>query len=38
VYGGRVEGWIVEGIERAYDEEATRLAEWIATDRRPLQT
>jgi hypothetical protein len=38
VYGGRVEGWIVEGIEHAYDEEATRLAEWLATDRRPLQT
>ena len=38
VYGGRVEGWIVEGIEHAYDEEATRLAAWLATDRRPLQT
>lgn len=38
VYGGRVEGWIVEGIEHAYDEEATRLAEWLATDRRPMQT
>ena len=38
VYGGRVEGWIIEGIEHAYDEEATRLAEWLATDRPPLQT
>jgi hypothetical protein len=38
LYGGRVEGWIVEGIERAYDEEAARLAEWLTTDRRPLQT
>jgi hypothetical protein len=38
VYGGRVEGWIVEGIKHAYDEEATRLAGWLATDGRPLQT
>jgi hypothetical protein len=38
IYGARVEGWIVEGIEHAYDEEATRLAEWLAADRRPLQT
>jgi hypothetical protein len=28
-YGGRVEGWIVEGIEQAYDEEAERLAAWL---------
>ena len=38
LYGGRVEGWIVEGIEHAYDAEATRLAEWLAAERRPLQT
>jgi hypothetical protein len=29
IYGGKVEGWIVDGIERAYDEEATRLAAWL---------
>jgi Protein of unknown function (DUF2505) len=38
VYGGKVEGWIVDGIERAYDEEATRLAAWLGKDRRPLQS
>jgi hypothetical protein len=30
-YGGKVEGWIVEGIEQAYDEEAERLADWLGT-------
>jgi hypothetical protein len=29
IYGGRVEGWIVEGITRAYSEEADRLSEWM---------
>jgi hypothetical protein len=29
IYGGRVEGWIVDGIERAYDEEAERLVDWL---------
>ena len=29
VYGGRVEGLIVDGIEQAYDEEAQRLAAWL---------
>ncbi len=29
-YGGRVEGWIRDGIEAAYEEEAARLAEWLA--------
>lgn len=33
VYGGRVEGWIVEGVRRAYDEEAGRLAGWLAQSR-----
>jgi hypothetical protein len=28
-YGGKVEGWIVDGFERTYDEEAQRLAAWI---------
>ena len=30
LYGGKVEGWIVEGIEQAYDEEAERLERWLA--------
>lgn len=29
LYGGRVEGWIVDGLERAYDEEADRLRAWL---------
>ena len=29
LYGGRVEGWIIDGLERAYDEEAVRLEEWL---------
>ncbi len=29
-YGGRVEGWIRDGIEAAYEEEAVRLADWLA--------
>lgn len=29
-YGGRVESWIRDGIEAAYEEEAARLAEWLA--------
>ena len=28
-YGGRVEGWIVEGLIDAYDQEADRLRSWI---------
>jgi hypothetical protein len=31
LYGGKVEGWIVEGIEQAYDEEAERLAGWLSS-------
>jgi hypothetical protein len=31
LYGGKVEGWIVEGIEQAYDEEAERLAAWLSS-------
>ncbi len=30
IYGGRVEGFIVEGIRHAYDDEAERLQEWLA--------
>ncbi|HEV2754172.1 MAG TPA: DUF2505 domain-containing protein [Actinomycetota bacterium] len=30
LYGGRVEGWIRDGIEAAYEEEAERLADWLA--------
>ena len=29
LYGSKVEGWIVDGIEAAYEEEADRLAEWL---------
>ncbi|HEU4480247.1 MAG TPA: DUF2505 family protein [Actinomycetota bacterium] len=29
IYGGKVEGWIVQGLEEAYAEEAERLAEWL---------
>jgi CYTH domain-containing protein len=32
LYGGKVEGWIVGGIESAYDDEALRLAEWLERD------
>jgi hypothetical protein len=31
LYGGKVEGWIKDGIEAAYDEEAERLAAWLGT-------
>jgi hypothetical protein len=30
LYGGRVEGWIVQGLEESYAEEARRLEEWLA--------
>ncbi|MFN2388365.1 MAG: DUF2505 family protein [Actinomycetota bacterium] len=29
LYGGKVERWIVTGIERTYQEEAARLQEWL---------
>lgn len=29
LYGSKVEGWIVNGIEAAYEEEADRLADWL---------
>ena len=29
LYGSKVEGWIVGGIEAAYDDEADRLAAWL---------
>jgi hypothetical protein len=32
-YGGRVEGWIVEGLIDAYDQEADRLRSWIGNGR-----
>lgn len=28
-YGGKVEGWIIDGLESSYDEEAERLAKWL---------
>ena len=33
LYGGKVEGWIVEGLEHAYDEEADRLVEWLEREK-----
>lgn len=30
LYGSRVEGWIVQGLEESYAEEARRLEEWLA--------
>jgi len=33
LYGGKVEGWIVEGLEAAYAEESERLAEWIEREK-----
>lgn len=29
LYGGKVEGWIVDGLEHAYAEEAERLQSWL---------
>lgn len=29
IYGGKVEGWIIDGLERAYDEEAVHLEDWL---------
>ena len=29
LYGSKVEGWIVGGLEAAYEDEADRLAEWL---------
>ena len=29
LYGGKVEGWIVDGLEHAYTEEAERLQAWL---------
>lgn len=31
LYGGRVEGWIRDGIEAAYEEEAARIADWLGS-------
>jgi hypothetical protein len=31
LYGGRVESLIIDGLEKAYDEEAERLARWLAS-------
>ena len=30
-YGGKVEGWIVDGLKDAYDEEAERLKAWLGS-------
>lgn len=29
LYGSKVEGWILSGLEAAYDDEAERLADWL---------
>lgn len=29
LYGGKVERWVVEGVQRAYEEEAQRLRDWL---------
>jgi hypothetical protein len=29
LYGGKVEGWILEGLKQSYAEEAERLSEWL---------
>lgn len=31
LYGGKVEGWIVNGLEEAYADEAGHLEEWVVT-------
>lgn len=33
LYGGKVEGWIVDGLEAAYEEEADRLSAWIEREK-----
>lgn len=33
LYGGKVEGWIVSGVTKAYDEEATRLSSWLEREK-----
>jgi hypothetical protein len=33
LYGGKVEGWIVDGVTRAYDEEATLLTSWLEREK-----
>ncbi|MGH2788316.1 MAG: DUF2505 domain-containing protein [Actinomycetota bacterium] len=30
IVGGKVEGWIVDGLERAYREEASHLRRWLS--------
>lgn len=33
LYGGKVEGWVVAGVSRAYDEEAERLTAWLEREK-----
>lgn len=33
LYGGKVEGWIVDGVTRAYDEESERIAAWLEREK-----
>lgn len=30
LYGGKVEGWIADGLRHAYDEEAVRISRWMS--------
>ncbi len=33
LYGGKVEGWIVDGLEKAYTDEAAHLEAWLSEKR-----
>ena len=33
LYGGKVEGWIVDGVTRAYSEEAERISAWLEREK-----
>ena len=33
LYGGKVEGWIVTGVTRAYEEEARQIAAWLEREK-----
>lgn len=33
LYGGKVEGWIVDGVTKAYDEEAAKLTAWLEREK-----
>ena len=33
LYGGKVEGWIVDGVTKAYEEEARQIAAWLEREK-----